>query len=101
MNDDPDSNLARAYLRRHENLGPLAERAATLIELRRLYRASVPVGLAQASELANFRDGVLIIEAANSATVAKLKQLIPRLIAVFLEKGRQVSAIRVQVQGGS
>ena len=98
MMSDHYANLPRAFVARHDSLGPLALRAEQLIELRRIYREIVPAGLAQASQLANFRQGVLIIEAANSATAAKLKQLIPRLSATFFEKGKQVSAIRIQVQ---
>jgi hypothetical protein len=95
---DPNANLAGAYIPRHATLGPLAARAADLIELRRLYRDNLPAGLAQASQVANFRDGVVIVLADNSAAAAKLKQLTARLTALFQEKGWQINAIKVQVQ---
>jgi len=96
---DPNAGLARTFVPRHATLGPLAARAADLLELRRLFRENVPPGLAAASQVANFREGAIIIMAENSAIAAKLKQLTPRLTTLFLEKGWQVNAIRVQVQG--
>ena len=98
MKHDPNANLAGAFVPRHATLGPLAARAADLIELRRLYRDNLPPGLAQASQIANFREGVVIIMADNSATAAKLKQLTARLTTLFQEKGWQINAIKVQVQ---
>ena len=99
MSHDPNASLAGAFIPRHATLGPLAARAADLIELRRLYRDNLPPGLVATSELANFREGAVIIVADNSAAAAKLKQLIPRLTTLFQEKGWQINAIKVQVQG--
>jgi hypothetical protein len=95
---DLNASLAGAYVPQHAALRPLAERAADLIELRRLYRDNLPAGLVQASQIANFRDGVVIVMADNSAAAAKLKQLTARLTALFQEKGWQINAIKVQVQ---
>ena len=99
MNPQPDQQLASAFIDQHESLAPLAERAALLIAMRRLYKACVPAGISGASEVANVRRGVVVINTENSAAAAKIKQLSPRLIGLFLEKGWQVSAIQVQVQG--
>jgi hypothetical protein len=96
---DPDHQLAHAYLGRHDSLGPLAVRAADLIAMRRHYRDAMPEGLARNSQIFNYRRGTVIIGANNSAVAAKIKQLAPRLTALFLEKGWQVNAIQVQVQG--
>ncbi len=98
MRFDPAQQLARSYLARAENLESLTLRAADLIAMRRLYRENMPAALAQASELVNFRRGIVIVCAGHSAAAAKIKQLTPRLTALFLEKGWQVSAIQVQVQ---
>lgn len=98
---DSNAGLARTFVPRHATLGPLAAKAADLIELRRLFRSNVPPGLAQASQVANFREGVIIVMAENSAIAAKLKQLTPRLATLFQEKGWQINAIKVQVQGGA
>lgn len=98
MKHDPNANLAGAFVPRHGALRPLAERAADLLELRRLYRDNLPAGLVETSQVANFREGVVIVVADNSAAAAKLKQLTSRLTAVFQEKGWQINAIKVQVQ---
>ena len=110
---DPDAYLAHAYVPRDEALAPLAERAAQLIEMRKLFRESVPPGFDGSCEVANLRykqnqdqsgkdqsgEGTLVILAANSAAAAKLKQLCPRLIALFQKRGWQVNAIKITVQG--
>jgi len=98
MRFDPAKQLACAYLARAGSLESLAGRALDLIALRRLYRENMPAGLSQASELLNFRNGTVVVSADHSAAAAKIKQLTPRLTALFLEKGWQVSAIQVQVQ---
>ena len=84
---------------RHESLGGLAERASHLIELRKLFRATVPEGLADACEVANLRQETLVVLANTSACAAKLKQLSPRLTALFQKRGWQVTSIKITVQG--
>ena len=99
-------------------MAPLAERAAQLIALRKMFRESVPEGLSDVCEVANLRrtigkdsgnqDGgqsqsqsqdTVVILAANSAAAAKLKQLCPRLMTLFQKQGWQVNAIKITVQG--
>lgn len=101
MASSADQPLAGAFVDRHEALGALAIRAGDLIQMRRLVRESIPPGLSRSSEVANFRQGTVVISAENSAIAAKLKQLTPRLIGLFVERGWQVSAIQVRVQGHS
>jgi hypothetical protein len=109
---DPDTYLAHAYVPRDEALAPLAERATQLIELRKLFRESVPAGFSDVCEVANVRRTIgkdnsgsndvhdtVVILAANSAAAAKLKQLCPRLMALFQKQGWQVNAIKITVQG--
>jgi hypothetical protein len=98
VKSDPDQQLARAFVTRNESLAALADRAGLLIEMRRLYREVTPAGIAQVSQVANFRNGIVVIAVQNSAAAAKIKQFAPRLISVYLAKGWQVNAIQVQVQ---
>ena len=98
MQFDPSQQLAGVFLARADGLESLAGRAVDLFAMRRLYREYMPVGLSQASVLLNFRNGIVVVSADHSAAAAKIKQLTPRLTALFLEKGWQVSAIQVQVQ---
>lgn len=96
---NPDDHLAGAYAARHESLAALAERAGQLIELRKLFRAAVPAGLAENCEVANLRQDTLIVLASTSACAAKLKQLSPRLATLFQKRGWQVNSIKISVQG--
>lgn len=94
-----DDHLVGAFAVRDETLGALAERAAGLIALRKIFREAVPAGLADACEVANLRGDALVILTDTSACAAKLKQLGPRLIALFQKRGWQVNAIKISVQG--
>ena len=94
-----DDHLASAYAARHESIGPLAERASQLIELRKLFREVIPAGLADACEVANLRKDTLVVLASTSACAAKLKQLSPRLATLFQKRGWQVNSIKISVQG--
>lgn len=100
---DPAAHLALAYVPRDEHLAPLAERAAQLIEMRKLFRESVPESFSAVCEVANLRrtgnQDTVVILAANSAIAAKLKQLCPRLMSLFQKRGWQVNAIKITVQG--
>ena len=100
---DPATHLAHAYVPRDENLAPLAERASQLIEMRKLFRESIPESFSAACEIANLRrsgsQDILVILAANSAIAAKLKQLCPRLLSIFQKRGWQVNAIKITMQG--
>ena len=87
---DPDACLAHAYLPRDEAMAPLAERAAQLIALRKLFRESVPKDFSDVCKVANLRRTIgkdsgnshggqhqsqdtVVILAPNSAAAAKLK----------------------------
>lgn len=96
---EPDKQLARHYIRAHDDLGPLADRASALIEIRRIVRECLPDGLARACVVANFRQQTLVIDADNAAVAAKVRQLAQRLTARLLEKGWQISAITLRIQG--
>jgi hypothetical protein len=98
VRSDPDQQLPRAFITKHESLASLADRAGLLIEMRILFREATPAGIAQFCQVANFRNGVVVIAAQNSAAAAKMKQLAPRLMTLYLAKGWQVNAIQVQVQ---
>jgi len=98
VRSDPDQQLPRAFITKHESLASLADRAGLLIEMRHLFREVTPAGIAKVCQVANFRNGVVVIAAQNSAAAAKMKQIAPRLMSLYLAKGWQVNAIQVQVQ---
>ncbi|MBL8383719.1 MAG: DUF721 domain-containing protein [Burkholderiales bacterium] len=98
MKRDPGQPLASTFVGRHEALAPLAERAGVLIRMRAAFRDCVPPGLLESAEVRNFRHGIVVVGAADNAAAAKVRQLTPRLVTHFREKGWQVSSIQVQVQ---
>jgi len=66
-----------------DNLQPVVEKARAIRELSRLCNAFLPPELARQAQAANFKDGKLVILAANSAAAAKLK-LLAESLGVFL-----------------
>jgi hypothetical protein len=80
------------------DLQSLARQAQGLKVLEMFLLESTPAALASASRVANLRAGTLIILAENAAVAAKLRQLAPRLLLHFRERGVEVTGIRVEVQ---
>lgn len=58
----------------------------------------IPAGLRRSVRHGPLQDGQWCLLAANSATAAKLRQLVPALASALRSRGEQVSAIRVKVQ---
>lgn len=76
----------------------LVAHAGRLQKFQLWFEESVPVSLARACRVANFRSGAVIIHAGNGAVAAKLRQLAPTLGDVFRSKGEQVTEIIIKVQ---
>ncbi|HTY98415.1 MAG TPA: DciA family protein [Rhodocyclaceae bacterium] len=75
----------------------LSTQAARLLKLQRLLDSATP--LARYARVANLRVGnVVVIHAATSATAAKLRQLVPSLVAFFRRELPEVTGIDVRVQ---
>ncbi len=87
-----------AYLDSSEGLGSLMPQAARLLELRRQLSEVLPKPLAKSCEIANYKQGKVVIFAENGAIAAKLAHYRPRLISLFCERGIEVTAIEVSVQ---
>jgi hypothetical protein len=73
-------------------------RASRLAALQQVYRKAIPEELAKRSSVADERSGTLVVAAETSAVAAKLRQLLPRIVAEFVKWEPQVTAIRVEVQ---
>ncbi len=78
--------------------GRVAAQAALLLRLRESASLVVPEGLWRSASIASFKQGKVVIFAANNAIGAKLRLYEPGLIDLWARKGLQVSAIRVEVQ---
>jgi hypothetical protein len=86
------------YLVRSTDLAAITQHAERLLALQQLFEVTAPPGLAQHCRVANFKQGVLVVLAANALLAAKLRQGIPSLIDEFSNRGWQVTAIQVGVQ---
>ena len=87
-----------AYLDQAGGINALMPQAKRLLELRQVLLETLPTPLAELANVANFRQGKVVIFAANSAIAAKLKLLGPGLRDRLVERGLQVTALEIEVQ---
>ena len=92
------SRQISAYLDSAEGIGSLMLQAARLLELRRQLVEILPKPLAKFCEIANYKQGKVVIFAENSAVAAKLKLLAPNLRDHFLKSAIEITGIDVEVQ---
>lgn len=81
------------------DLARLSGHARRLLGLQRAFESATP--LARQSRVANYKLGRIVIYAANGAVAAKLRQLEPRLAALFRSEATEVTGIEIRVQPGS
>lgn len=86
------------YLKASPELAAVTQHAERLIALQHLFEAVAPPALAQQCRVANFKQGKLVILAANALVAAKLRQVVPSLSDEFSNRGWKVTAIQVGVQ---
>jgi hypothetical protein len=79
-------------------LQPLVTKARDLRALRGLIEGFFPADLARQVRVANFRDGELVLHAANAAAAAKLRLLGTPLISYLSERRWQVNSVSLRVQ---
>jgi len=88
------------YLAAGGDFQPIMEKARELEALSRLLDGFLPPELAPLARVANFKEGKLVIHAANGPAAAKLK-LLSESLGVFITKQRsQVNSVSVRVQPG-
>lgn len=87
-----------AYLVQADGINALMPQAKRLLELRQVLLEVLPKPLADLATVANYRQGKIVIFAANSAIAAKLKLLGPTLRNRFVTRGLQVTALEIEVQ---
>jgi len=80
-------------------LARLSGHARRLLGMQRVFEAATP--LARQSRVANYKLGRIVIYAANGAVAAKLRQLEPRLAALFRSEATEVTGIDIRVQPGT
>jgi hypothetical protein len=69
-----------------------------LLALQDILTEVLPDSLASSTTVALSAADELVLFADNGAAAAKLKQLAPRILIFFRQRGHEVTAIRVQVQ---
>lgn len=86
------------YLEAVDGVGKLMAHARLLLRLSGLYLEIVPKHLGQASTLANYKSGIIVIHAENGAIAAKLRQMAPSLSEGFAKRGVECNGLQVKVQ---
>jgi hypothetical protein len=80
------------------DLQPLVAKTRDLRTLAGLVEVFLPPDLARQGRVANFREGELVLVAANAAAAAKFRLLAPALSRFLLERRWQVNSVSVRVQ---
>lgn len=91
-------NLVENYLEASEGAGSVLAHARLLMKLTHFYQGMAPMHLGQASCVANYKSGIIVIHAVSGAVAAKLRQLAPTLANEFSKRGFECSEVQVKVQ---
>jgi hypothetical protein len=87
-----------AFLNQPDGIAPLLPQAQRLIELREILSALLPESLARNCSIANYKQGKVVIFAANGAIAAKLKLMLPTLSEQLSKRAMEVTGLEVCVQ---
>ena len=87
-----------AFLDQPDGIAPLMPQARRLIELRESLAAILPESLARCCSIANYKQGKVVIFAANGAIAAKLKLMLPTLSEQLSKRAKEVTGLEVCVQ---
>ena len=88
----------KVLLSGNQELRSLLAKAQALSALQRHFMGVAPPYLAQFSQVLGLQSGMLSIEVGNATIAAKLRQLVPELVAMLQNRGCEVSGICVKVQ---
>ena len=86
------------FLEAADGAGRVLAHAKLLVKLARVYQELTPAHLTQASKLANYKSGTIVIHAVSGAVAAKLRQMAPTLAAGFSKRGIECNGVQVKVQ---
>ena len=89
------------FLRRHDGAAALLPAALRNLRLGQDTLALMPAVLRDTCEVAGCDDGIVILRVSSAGAAAKLRQTLPRLRDGLIDRGWQVSSIRVRVQPGT
>lgn len=86
------------FLEAADGAGKVLAHAKLLIKLAQMYQELAPMHLSQASSLANYKSGIIVIHAVSGAVAAKLRQMAPTLADGFSKRGIECNDVQVKVQ---
>ena len=89
------------FIATSESLKPLLEHAKRVADLQQVYREIAPSQLLDLSRVATAEGGRLVVVTDNGAAAAKLRQMTPRLVKIFVLRGQEITSIRIEVQVGA
>ena len=91
-------NSLENFLEAADGAGKVLAHARLLIKLAQMYHDLAPMHLSQASSLANYKSGMIVIHAVSGAVAAKLRQMAPTLADGFSKRGIECNGVQVKVQ---
>lgn len=91
-------NSLENYLEAADGAVKVMAHARLLMKLTHLYQEIAPTHLGQASILANYKSGIIVIHAVSGAVAAKLRQMAPTLAEGFSQRGIECNGVQVKVQ---
>lgn len=86
------------YFQCADPLVRLREHAARLVRLQAILASELPPHLADACGVANLKGEELVIHAQGGAVAARLRQMVPSLLAAYAGHGVLLSGIKIRVE---
>lgn len=86
------------YLETTEGAGKVLVHARLLAKLAALFQEIAPPHLGQASAVANYKSGIVLIHASSGAVATKLRQMAPTLADELSKRGVECRGLQVKVQ---
>ena len=91
------SHVATDFLRANDRMASLLPAANRMARLQADCAAALPA-IFNNCDVLSFQEGVLTLAVPSSALAARLKQTLPKLQGVLLQRGWQVESMRIKVQ---
>ena len=86
------------FLQQQDGAGALMAQARQLLVLRSATEAVLPAPLRKLYQVANYKQGTLVVFSANNAVAARLRLMRPALLQACLERGVAVNELKIEVQ---
>jgi len=86
------------FLNRHDTAAALVPAAQRALDLKKDLLMLLPTALREGCEAAGCDDGVLNLRVASASAAAKLRQTLPRIQSGLVDRGWEVSSIRIRIQ---